>query len=306
MNVRHSPASDTAVRKAVKRVLPGFLETNESRKWKEPFLFVQAADTQLGMIDNHEKGIKYPNVTWDRELELCRQSVKALNAMRPRPAFFIVCGDMLDAFPEVADVRRRQEEDFMSVYSKLDSEIPLLCVCGNHDVGNQPTKESIGKYTDSFGDDYFSFWFQGVQFIALNSQYYENCSLTKDLAAEQDKWLEKQLAKKSTHKVVFQHIPWFLKKPNEVKEYFNLQPDIRRKYLDKFKNAGVSKIFCGHYHRNAGGWDGDLELVITSAIGCQVGDDIHGMRLVEVMKNDIRHQYYGLDDFPTNIIRGKI
>merc|ERR1712060_1039667 len=90
---------------------------------------------------------------------------------------------------------------------------------------------------------------------------------------------------------------------NEVNEDFNLEPDIRRKYLSKFKNAGVSKIFCGHYHRNAGGWDGDLELVITSAIGCQIGDDPHGMRLVEVMKHDIKHQYYGLEDFPTNIIR---
>jgi len=305
MNARRSPASGSVVRKAVKRVLPGFLETKESQTWKEPFVFVQAADTQLGMIDK-KNGSKYPNITWDRELELCRQSVQALNAMRPRPAFFIVCGDMLDAFPEVADVRRRQEEDFMSVYSELDPEIPLLCVCGNHDIGDQPTKENIEKYTDSFGDDYFSFWFQGVQFITLNSQYFQDCSLTKDLAAEQDKWLEKQLAKKAKHKVMFQHIPWFLEKPGEAKEYFNLWPDIRRKCLNKFKKAGVSKIFCGHYHRNAGGWDGDLELVITSAIGCQVGDDPHGMRLVEVMKSGIKHQYYGLDDFPTNIILSKI
>lgn len=24
--------------------------------------------------------------------------------------------------------------------------------------------------------------------------------------------------------------------------------------LEKFSQAGVTKIFCGHYHRNAGGW----------------------------------------------------
>ena len=35
----------------------------------------------------------------------------------------------------------------------------------NHDVGNQPTKESIEKYTDNFGDDYFSFWFQVGKYI---------------------------------------------------------------------------------------------------------------------------------------------
>lgn len=34
--------------------------------------------------------------------------------------------------------------------------------------------------------------------------------------------------------------------------------------------------------RNAGGFYRDLEVVITSAIGCQIGPDQHGMRLVKV------------------------
>ena len=64
-----------------------------------------------------------------------------------------------------------------------------VCVCGNHDVGNRPTKDTIANYQNSFGDDYFSFWHQGVHFIVLNSQLYEDCSLTKDLAKAQDDWL---------------------------------------------------------------------------------------------------------------------
>ena len=46
--------------------------------------------------------------------------------MRPRPAFFIVCGDLVDAMPDLwPDIRREQEKDFLDIYSELDAEIPL-------------------------------------------------------------------------------------------------------------------------------------------------------------------------------------
>lgn len=44
------------VRKGHGRQLIGFEETEHSKKWKEPFFFVQAADTQLGMIVNYGDG----------------------------------------------------------------------------------------------------------------------------------------------------------------------------------------------------------------------------------------------------------
>ena len=34
----------------------------------------------------------------------------------------------------------------MKCYSRLDKSIPLVCVCGNHDVGNRPTVETIEGY----------------------------------------------------------------------------------------------------------------------------------------------------------------
>ena len=36
--------------------------------------------------------------------------------------------------------------------------------------------------------------------------------------------------------------------------------------------------------RNAGGFYRDLEVVVTSALGCQLGADTHGMRLVRVAR----------------------
>ena len=114
--------------------------------------------------------------------------------------------------------------------------------------------------------------------------------------------VDEELEKSAKHKVIFQHIPWFLKTPEEPKEYFNIDIELRKKMLTKFKSSNVSKIFCGHYHRNAGGWDGpSLELVVTSAIGCQIGNDPHGMRIVKVFEDHIEHKYHSLEDCPTDI-----
>ena len=112
---------------------------------------------------------------------------------------------------------------------------------------------------------------------------------------------DEELSKSAKHKVMFQHIPWFLKTPDESKEYFNIDIDLRKKMLTKFKSSNVSKIFCGHYHRNAGGWDESLEVIVTSAIGCQIGQDPHGMRIVKVFEDHIEHKYHSLDDCPTDI-----
>ena len=100
----------------------------------------------------------------------------------------------------------------------------------------------------------------------------------------------------------------FVKTPDEEKFYFNIDLDLRLKMLGKFKAAGVGKIFCGHYHRNAGGWDGqDMELVVTSAVGAQIANSDnttagHGFRIVKVDENKVTHQYYKLEDVPTKDI----
>ena len=41
---------------------------------------------------------------------------------------------------------------------------------------------------------------------------------------------------------------------------------------------------AGVVSRNAGGFYRDLEVVVTSALGCQLGADTHGMRLVRVAR----------------------
>uniref|UniRef100_A0A8C6ZS19 Calcineurin like phosphoesterase domain containing 1 n=1 Tax=Nothoprocta perdicaria TaxID=30464 RepID=A0A8C6ZS19_NOTPE len=59
---------------------------------------------------------------------------------------------------------------------------------------------------------------------------------------------------------------------------------------------GVKAVFSGHYHRNAGGSYRGLEMVVSSAIGCQLGEDEHGLRVVVVTAEKIVHRYYSLNE----------
>jgi hypothetical protein len=77
-----------AVLKAADRTLPGFEETESNVKWQGDFYFIQAADTQLGMMNNYGDGTikdQYPNITWEKEIALCDKSVDIMNALNPKP-----------------------------------------------------------------------------------------------------------------------------------------------------------------------------------------------------------------------------
>lgn len=296
-------AAEGALRKAEGKKYPGFTYEKEG-EWRGPFCFIHAADTQFGLIDSWNE-VPPEEQTWEKEIVLTRKAISAANKLSPKPRFFVVCGDLVNAFP-CEKFNTSQVEDFKGIFKELDANIPLVCVCGNHDIGDSPTQQSLEKYKSNFGDDFYSFWVGGVFFLVLNSQFYKEASQVMDYKLEQDKWLDKQLALlnqwKPKHVVVFQHIPWFFGNPQEKDHYFNIETNLRIQMLAKFKNAGVKYVFAGHYHRNAGGFDEDLEMIITSAVGQQINNDKgSGMRIVTVTQDKIAHAYHELDSVPSNV-----
>ncbi|XP_023363328.1 serine/threonine-protein phosphatase CPPED1 [Otolemur garnettii] len=196
--------------------------------------------------------------------------------------------------------RKEQTKDLQQILRKVDKEIPLVLVSGNHDVGNVPTAETIEEFCQTWGDDYFSFWVGGVLFLVLNSQLLYDASRCPALKQAQDQWLDQQLRlaeqRHCQHAVIFQHIPLFLCSIEEDDDYFNLTKSIRKEMADKLIKAGIRAVFSGHYHRNAGGTYQDLDMVVSSAIGCQLGRDAHGLRVVVVTAEKIIHRYYSLDE----------
>lgn len=100
------------------------------------------------------------------------------------------------------------------MWAGLAPDIALVCLCGNHDVGNRPTRASISHWTQSFGDDYLSFWANGSFNICLNNCLFSNPSGAPDLFDEQLHWLEQRLRyardNDATHIFVYGHFPWWV------------------------------------------------------------------------------------------------
>jgi hypothetical protein len=353
------------------------LGPEEQAKWKEGFTFVQLADTQLGFLSSvaagerigREQGQKIgarwlhptsvlsgwgeeanlhtvvpelaslsPEEIYGLEVQHTRRAVTAVNSMRPRPAFVVVCGDLVNAYP-FADSKpepnsnAEQVAHIKQLLDAVDDDIPLVCLCGNHDIGNRPTRKTIALWQSRFGDDYFSFWVGGVKFLSLNSQLYKDASGCPDLAKQQDAWLDRELARsaqqKPQHTVVFSHIPPFVDSPTERDDYFVFDTHTRTRLLTKLTQAGASHWFCGHYHRNAGGMfflpgqrSRGLEVVVSNAVGTTVTTNLKGsfnglsgmasfdldpavagLRLVHVAEGGITHQYRTLAEIDPSLTR---
>uniref|UniRef100_A0A3Q1FCN2 Serine/threonine-protein phosphatase CPPED1 n=1 Tax=Acanthochromis polyacanthus TaxID=80966 RepID=A0A3Q1FCN2_9TELE len=293
--------SDNIFLRAKHRTFSGLTEDAEC-EWKGPFCFIQAADPQLGLMKAWRDGDSdNGGEEWAEEVELTKQAVEAVNQLRPRPKFMVLCGDLVHAMPDTP-FRDGQERDLKAALKGTDPSIPLVFVSGNHDLGNTPTPSTVEQYCNAWGDDYFSFWVGGVLCLVLNSQLFYDASACPQLKEAQETWLEAQLSRASSstepkpkHVLVFQHIPLYLESPDEEEQYFNLQREVRQNLLDRFKKAGVKAVFSGHYHRNAGGCHGGLDMVVSSAIGCQLGDDPHGVRVVVVTADSVIHRYHSLE-----------
>ncbi|XP_021553850.1 serine/threonine-protein phosphatase CPPED1 isoform X1 [Neomonachus schauinslandi] len=286
-------------RRARGRTLDAFPSEKE-REWKGPFYFIQGADPQFGLMKAWSTGDSDSGGDeWGQEIRLTEQAVEAINKLKPKPRFFVLCGDLIHAMPGMP-WRKEQTADLQRVLARVDSDIPLVLVSGNHDVGNTPTPETVAEFQRTWGDDYFSFWVGGVLFLVLNSQFWYDASQCPALKQAQDQWLHQQLSiagqRKCQHAIVFQHIPLFLHSIDEDSDYFNLTKSVRKEVAEKLIRAGVTAVFSGHYHRNAGGIYQNLDMVVSSAIGCQLGEDTHGLRVVVVTAEKIVHRYYSLDE----------
>lgn len=262
--------------------------------WDKPFFFMQLADPQYGMFTGN-KGL-------DKEKVLVDQAVEHINRLQPR--FVIVCGDLTNATPDQARYEV-QVNQYQHDFSKIAPAIPLVCVCGNHDIGNRPTAESIARYNEHFGDDYFSFWVGGVFNVVLNSSLLKDPSGAPERLQQQQSWLEQQLqhprVKEAKHIFVFLHHPLFLEQEDEPDQYFNIPLVRRTPLLAQLKAANVRAIFAGHYHRNAYGQAGEMEMITTGPVGRPLGKDPSGLRIVRVQETQIQHAYRSLETVPDTI-----
>jgi 3',5'-cyclic AMP phosphodiesterase CpdA len=236
----------------------GQLDQATEQEWSEPFLFCQLCDTQFGMFRGNAGG----EVNWAEERATAELAVAHINRLRPK--FAIVCGDLVHAAPSGTPgpngfdpkAQAAQVADFKRTMSRIDEEIALVCVCGNHDLGNLPNKATVELWTDRFGSDYFAFWAGGCRCIVLNSSLHAEdlwdevlsapeasredgqpqtpAGLAADraeaeaMAAEQEAWLDLELeavqASAAAHTLVFTHVPPFTATDDEPGDSTNCAP----------------------------------------------------------------------------------
>ena len=298
----------------------------EHSEWYEPFSFIQAADTQIGFSDDINWGGRGSG-DWEVDAAHCWKLVENINKIEPSPKFLIICGDIVHAMPKGLINYSDGGLLSSSIYSNYNSwksqnktfkniidhiKIPILYVCGNHDIGDRPTPISISYYESLYGKHFYAKWLFGIRIIVINSQLFNDSSDAQELQDKQEEWLIEELSmiknKKPKHAIIFQHQPWFINNEDEETGYYNIRKEIRKIWLPRFKESGIKKIFCGHYHRNSTSLTNDkkLEIITTSAVGKQLSQnevnynksfekdisDINpGMRIIHINDN-INHNYY--------------
>jgi serine/threonine-protein phosphatase CPPED1 len=249
--------------------------------------FLQMSDPQFGM---YTKDVDFAHETANFEFAIA-------TANRLMPAFVVITGDLINKAGDAA-----MTAEYKRITSKLNPKIKLFSVPGNHDVGNEPTKESLAYYREHFGPDYYSFRSGDVAGIVLNSNLEKGTEKVPEEAAKMEAWFRNELERvKLTgvkHIFVFQHIPFFLKNPNEEEQYSNIPRVARERYLRLLHEYGVQEVFAGHLHRNELGHDGDLEMVTTGPVGMPLEGGRSGLRVVTVKDGTVTHKFYDFGDLP--------
>ena len=253
--------------------------------------FIQGSDPQFGM---HAKDKNFVQETANFEF-----FVATVN--RLKPVFAIVCGDLTNVVGNA-----QQIAEYHRIAAKVDPAIKFYSVAGNHDVGNQPTPESLALYRKNYGPDWYSFEAPGIYGIVLDSSVIAFPDRVQAEAAKQEEWLRAELVKaRASGRIVaiFQHIPWFLATADEPDQYFNITLPIRARYLKMFAASGVRYVFAGHYHRNAEGAGDHLAMITTGPIGMPIGPDPSGFRIVSIQGQELRQEYVGLGVVPNTYPR---
>jgi 3',5'-cyclic AMP phosphodiesterase CpdA len=249
--------------------------------------FIQMSDPQFGMFDENK----------DFEHETCNFEFAIATANRLKPQFVIVTGDLVNK-----DGNAAQIAEYKRIVAKLNPAIKLYSVPGNHDVGNEPTKETLAAYRERLGPDYYTFQAADFEGIVLNSNLEKAVQNVPDEAAKMESWfkaeLEKARAAGVKRIIVFQHIPFFLKTADEPDQYFNIPTETRKRYLTLMHDAGVKEVFAGHLHHNSEGHDGDLDMVSTGPVGKPLDGGKSGMRLVTINADGLTHKYYDFSELP--------
>ena len=283
------------------------------------FTFMQLADPQFGLFARFSgqtaeaiagfraRGLNIkpaPQIKgFSDETRLFEAAINIANILRP--AFVVVCGDIVNQWNDTAAT-----EEALRIGELLDDDIDLHWVAGNHDVGADdrheiPTHESLARYRSNFGPDNYAFQHEKASFIVLNTAVLQHPEETPEELEALMKFLEVELraarTRQSHHTIIFTHHPFFLKRPDENivgEAHLTIPIERRRPVLELLERYSVDAVFAGHWHRNNYTTGGNMEMVASGSVGYPFGDDPSGYRVVHLNKDGLKHDWYAMDELP--------
>ncbi len=283
------------------------------------FTFMQLADPQFGLFARFSgqtaeaiagfraRGLNIkpaPQIKgFADETRLFEAAINIANILRP--AFVVVCGDIVNQWNDTAAT-----EEALRIGELLDDDIDLHWVAGNHDVGADdrheiPTHESLARYRANFGPDNYAFQHEKASFIVLNTAVLQHPEETPEELEALMKFLEVELraarTRQSHHTVLFTHHPFFLRQPDENmagEAHLTIPIERRRPVLELLERYSVDAVFAGHWHRNNYATGGNMAMVASGSVGYPFGDDPSGYRVVQLNKNGLKHDWYAMEELP--------
>ncbi len=125
--------------------------------------FVHISDTHVGRRSDAEAFAK---------------AIEAIERLDPRPAFVVITGDLTESFRDAEVLYLKHLVDRFT--------LPVLLVPGNHDVGFDPTPDSIEKWNAAFPDfaTPYARDFGPIRIIGMDAQLYNARRANTEVNAE--------------------------------------------------------------------------------------------------------------------------
>jgi len=217
----------------------------------KPFRFIHISDTHIGSPDGKAE-------------EDLRRTVKDINEMKDI-AFVVITGDITELGTNEQLIRAKE------ILDSLD--VKYYIIPGNHDSG---WSESGGvSFITTFGNDKFSFDYNGIRFIGCASGPYLRMSdghIPRDAIV----WLDKVLQKTSHDQpiIFLNHYPI----DNGLDNWYEI--------TGRLKQYNTLAILCGHGHANrAMNFEGIPGVMGRSNLRAKAA--VGGFNLVDVRKDSI-------------------
>lgn len=234
---RREMLSDLAMG-ALATLTPGCLTAMRGGE-RRTIRIAHCGDPQFGFSDPKDAAASYA-----ADRARFERLIDDVNEWRPDLCF--LAGDMTH---RAADLER----DWPRLLKRF--RVPVVATAGNHDMGQNLTRENVERFERVFGYEYTSVRVGGWRFVSGNSQYWRPTAET----ARRDRyeaWLKAELAaaKSAGEPVILAtHMPPFVMSIGEADSYNNypladegLPP--REERFASYREAGVRFYLAGHTH----------------------------------------------------------